>query len=215
MWNPSIKSKTNQNSTLELNSRVHVEQSAAIKIFQANLELFLNQLYDNYSDIIILCIGTDRSTGDSLGPLVGTKLHQLGLKKEMVYGTLDEPVHAVNLQETINQINQTYKNPFIIAIDACLGRSESVGYISIKEGPLQPGTGVNKDLPAVGDLQIIGIVNIGGFMEYMVLQNTRLSLVMKMAEIISRGIYNSINKSVNTVPVIDELIPHYEPVHHN
>jgi hypothetical protein len=39
----------------------------------------------------------------------------------------------------------------------------------------------------------MGIVNVGGFMEYMILQNTRLSLVMKMAEIISAGIsYNLI-----------------------
>ncbi|MNE77605.1 hypothetical protein D3C80_1739330 [compost metagenome] len=34
----------------------------------------------------------------------------------------------------------------------------------------------------MGDISIYGIVNVGGFMEYMVLQNTRLSLVMRMAD---------------------------------
>ena len=29
---------------------------------------------------IILCIGTDRATGDCLGPLVGEQLQQLGIK---------------------------------------------------------------------------------------------------------------------------------------
>jgi putative sporulation protein YyaC len=33
-----------------------------------------------------------------------------------------------------------------------------------------------------------GNVNIGGFMEYLVLQNTRLSIVMKLAETITSAI---------------------------
>ena len=45
---------------------------------------------------------------------------------------------------------------------------------------------MNKKLPAVGDLHIHGIVNLNGFMEFFVLQNTRLSLVMKMADVIAK-----------------------------
>ena len=41
----------------------------------------------------------------------------------------------------------------------------------------KPGAGVNKDLPPVGDLYITGVVNVGGFMDYLVLQNTRLYLI--------------------------------------
>ncbi|MFP3381143.1 DUF1256 domain-containing protein, partial [Bacillus sp. SIMBA_069] len=48
-------------------------------------------------------------------------------------------------------------------------------------GALKPGAGVGKELPPIGDASITGVVNVGGFMEYFVLQNTRLSLVMKMA----------------------------------
>ena len=47
---------------------------------------------------------------------------------------------------------------------------------------------MNKKLPAVGDLHIHGIVNLNGFMEFFVLQNTRLSLVMKMADVIAQSI---------------------------
>lgn len=188
MWNHLTKKK-NLKDLLKYNSRIHIDHPAAGSIFQANLNLFITQLYDRTSQLIILCIGTDRSTGDSLGPLVGSKLKTMDCMANVpIFGTLDEPVHAVNLPKTIKAINDDFPNSFIIAVDACLGRTESVGYISIKEGPLQPGTGVNKSLPAIGDLHIIGIVNVGGFMEYMVLQNTRLSLVMKMAETISEGI---------------------------
>ncbi|MGI6512857.1 MAG: spore protease YyaC [Syntrophomonadaceae bacterium] len=139
-------------------------------------------------DIVILCIGTDRSTGDSLGPLVGTRLTQLKNGGFEVFGTLDEPVHAVNLVDVMEGINSRYHNPFIIAVDACLGKADRVGYINVKPGVLFPGTALQKSLPAVGDLHISGIVNVGGFLEHLVLQNTRLNLVFKMAEVIARGL---------------------------
>ncbi|MDD2233341.1 MAG: spore protease YyaC [Desulfitobacteriaceae bacterium] len=137
---------------------------------------------------LILCIGTDRSTGDSLGPLVGTQLINYELPKLNVIGTLKDPVHATNLAENILFIEKTFVNPMIIAIDACLGRLDSVGYITLANGPLKPGTGVHKVLPAVGEAHLTGTVNISGFMEYIVLQNTRLGLVWQMAETISRMI---------------------------
>ncbi|MNJ90268.1 hypothetical protein D3C87_78630 [compost metagenome] len=128
-------------------------------------------------DVIFVCIGTDRSTGDSLGPYVGTKLKEKGYNN--VYGTLIDPVHAVNLEDTLAILP---KDKFIIAFDACLGQSTSVGYIQVVNGPLRPGAGVNKQLPPVGDIHMTGIVNVGGFMEYFVLQNTRLSLVMQLGD---------------------------------
>ena len=141
--------------------------------------------------IVIVCIGTDRSTGDSLGPLVGSLLEEKNLKSFYVYGTLDEPIHAVNLAEKLQEIHIKHADPFIIGIDACLGRMKNVGVIQIGNGPVKPGAGVNKELPAVGDIHITGIVNVSGFMEFFVLQNTRLNLVMKMAKTIASGIYEA------------------------
>ncbi|MGQ0452983.1 DUF1256 domain-containing protein, partial [Bacillus sp. SS-TM] len=54
--------------------------------------------------LILVCIGTDRSTGDALGPLVGTKLEQIDIQNLQVFGTLDEPVHALNLEDKIQNI---------------------------------------------------------------------------------------------------------------
>ena len=53
---------------------------------------------------------------------------------------------------------------------------------------LFPGKAVKKDLPPIGDVSIKAIVNIGGFMEYNVLQSTRLSLTYDMGKIISRSL---------------------------
>lgn len=143
--------------------------------------------------IDIVCVGTDRSTGDSLGPFIGSAL----LKRQeegflppsvIIHGTIHDPVHALNLAETVEKISQDGRDSSIIAIDACLGRVKSVGYISVKRGPLHPGTGVKKTLPTVGHYHIIGVVNVAGFMEHVVLQNTRLSLVIQMADVITEGL---------------------------
>lgn len=139
------------------------------------------------SEVIVFCIGSDRSTGDSLGPLTGSKLQSMH-RYPHVYGTLDEPVHATNLEETLERLRVQYENPFLIAVDACLGRLDSVGCVTIGKGALKPGAAVKKELPAVGDVYITGIVNVGGFMEHLVLQSTRLQLVMKMAETIASAI---------------------------
>jgi putative sporulation protein YyaC len=133
-------------------------------------------------DCILLCIGTDRSTGDALGPLVGSQLTQKTNSAFHIYGTLEEPVHALNLPKTLTTIHVTHHHPFIIAIDACLGQYDHVGQITLGYGPLKPGAAVQKKLPEVGDMHLTGIVNVGGFMEYFVLQNTRLSIVMQMAQ---------------------------------
>jgi len=136
-------------------------------------------------EYIVVCIGTDRSTGDSLGPLTGTLLSDQQPRHLTVYGTLHEPVHATNLQEYANKINNSHQNPYVIAIDACLGKSTSVGQLITGTGSLQPGAALQKSLPAMGDMFITGVVNISGFMEYSVLQNTRLSLVVDLAKVLS------------------------------
>lgn len=138
--------------------------------------------------VVILCIGTDRSTGDSLGPFIGTRLKELGFSRAYVYGTLDEPVHATNLATFLDLISTSHPRALTVATDACLGRLKNVGQVSLTRGPIKPGAGVNKVLPAVGDIAITGIVNVGGFMDHFVLQNTRLSLVRNMAYIIAAGL---------------------------
>lgn len=141
--------------------------------------------------VVLVCIGTDRSTGDSLGPLIGTLLEEKKVSPFYVYGTLEDPIHAVNLDEKLKEIKAKHINPIIIGIDACLGRLKSVGVIQVGEGPVKPGAGVKKELPEVGNYHITGIVNVSGFMEFFVLQNTRLNLVLKMAKVIANGIYEA------------------------
>lgn len=148
---------------------------------------------------VILCIGTDRFIGDCLGPLTGTLLSKLNLPIPIV-GTLENPVHAINLKKTVAHIKADYRNYKVLAIDACLGINQSIGYIQVREGSIQPGRGVGKKLSYVGDLSIIGIVDEaeesenGEYENYLRINNVRLSLVMKMAETIAKGIYSAFYK---------------------
>lgn len=168
---------------------IDINDSYAQLNFSRHLKYFIDSNIDNtYKNIIFLCIGTDRSTGDSLGPIVGYKLLNLNYDSIFVYGNLNDPVHAKNLTEKITEIHNIFEKPFIIAIDACLGHQENIGHINISKGPIYPGAGVNKNLLPVGNINITGVVNAGGYMEYLVLQNTRLSLVMRMADVITGGI---------------------------
>lgn len=186
--------------TLEVNKETTYIDSNEIHALSQFTNCFYQHLISHapyHNNIIILCIGTDRVTGDSLGPIIGYKLKSKMQKSATIYGTLDEPVHAKNISDTISQIYSNYVNPLVIAIDACLGRMDHVGYITVSKGVIRPGAGVKKELPCVGDIAVTGIVNFSGIMDMLVLQNTRLNIVMKMADIISSGIGHSLWKYEN------------------
>lgn len=165
----------------------YTDAKASVGIGRA-LKKLMNQ-YD-YKYIVVVCIGTDRCTGDALGPLVGSVLKKAGVP---VIGTLAEPVHATNLTETVKHIPE---DTLVIAVDACLGKLKHVGSIDIIEGALQPGKAVGKNLPDVGDISICGVVNVDGFTSNIVLQTTRLHLVNEMANCIAKGIRSAISRKL-------------------
>ena len=141
-------------------------------------------------ELVWVCIGTDRVTGDSLGPFVGTMLTEAGVPN--VYGTIDHPVHALNLTEKFERIKEAHPDACIVGIDACLGKEASVGSMELRDGALEPGSGIGRTLPSIGDYNIIGVVNAGGSMGYVMLRNTRLSIVIKMAKSITDFILRSL-----------------------
>lgn len=91
-----------------------------------------------YSNILFVCIGTDRITGDAFGPLVGYKLQKIFVdaKRINIIGDLENPIVANNIASKLNDIKREYANPFIIAVDSALSIPSRVGSISVQEGPL-------------------------------------------------------------------------------
>lgn len=169
-------------------------QPFASYTFSGELASLLKKHCPSDHTLVFLCIGSDRATGDCLGPLLGYKLSRFRLPGCVIYGTLDHPVHAKNLGEVITEIYSRIFRPFIISVDASLGKMNHIGYYTLAVGPLKPGAGVNKSLPEVGDLTITGIVNISGFLDQMLLQTTRLNTVMRIADRICDGICHCLRK---------------------
>lgn len=146
------------------------------------------RLKRNKLGVLFLCIGTDRSTGDSLGPLIGYKLKEKKLAGAKVLGTLERPVHAMNLEQYGFLLRKRYSDYVVIAVDASVGSLSHVGYVTLGKGPLKPGLGVCKELCEVGDIFITGIVGGCGNQDPIMLQSIRLSIVMRLADFISNSI---------------------------
>lgn len=142
---------------------------------------------------LIFCVGTDKSIGDCLGPLVGTLLANKGLTNPIV-GTLQNPAHAMNLDTVIKNTKKQYPEHFIIAIDACLGYEGGIGDIQINNGPVHPGKGVKKKLEDVGDISIVGVVDTLENSDLFSIKNIRLGFIMSMAEIIAESIIRAVGR---------------------
>jgi putative sporulation protein YyaC len=163
-------------------------------IFQA-----LKQLNIENKKPIIICIGSDLVLGDSLGPLVGTMLKTRGAKS-YVYGTLNLPITAKEVEYAGTYLKQMHPNTLSIAIDAAVGNADDIGLIRIIDKGLKPGLGVNKNLGEIGDISIIAVVAAKSLQNKHLFNLTRLNLVYKMAESIAKGIekyLDYLSKNVN------------------
>lgn len=168
---------------------VHYLNSFAVERIKERL------FYEIDGKIAIVCIGTDKCIVDSLGPLVGTMLaKQLENTGIDIYGTLKSPVHALNLYDNLRIINSKNYDK-VIAIDACLSNKKNQGIIETRSGPITPGKGVGKILPEIGDVSIVGIVDTSDKDFHYLVQETHLSLIYDMAEIICEGIVQAVAKA--------------------
>ncbi|GGA50570.1 spore protease YyaC [Paenibacillus physcomitrellae] len=128
-------------------------------------------------DLQFVCIGTDRSSGDALGPLTGSRLQAYGINA--VTGTLSDPCDAETLLAKMRELPE---GKIRIAVDACLGAESSVGFYLVAQAPLMPAESVGLRLPPIGDYSIAAVVNRKSPKPYHTLQTTSLHLVMQMAD---------------------------------
>ena len=140
-------------------------------------------------ETVFVCIGTDRSTADSFAPFIGSKLKESDLFNYPVYGTIENPVHALNLKDYINFIKKEHPHSNIIAIDAAISTVNEIGTIKIREGKLYPGAGANKKLPPIGNYSVVGIMSNDNFS----FSTVRLHHTIKMANVIVESIVLAVN----------------------
>ena len=184
-----------------------MENSYTFSTFSPSASTGISEALKKYNKSIfapvIVCVGSDLVLGDSLGPLVGTLLKQKGCGA-YIYGTLNAPITAKEVEYAKIYIKQTHPLSKLIAIDAAVGDEEDVGIIKVLNKGLKPGLGVNKNLGVLGDESIIGVVASKSIQNYNLFNLTRLNLIYKMSEIIASGLHqylstfnqNTLNKNI-------------------
>lgn len=144
--------------------------------------------------LVVCCIGTDRSTGDAFGPLVGQTLERAWRRPGAVVGTIAEPLHALNLAERTAHL-RVGAPPVVVAVDAALGPLRSVGAVHLSPDGLRPGEGVGKEIARLGELAITATVAVqAGALSPQVLQSTRLHLVQQLAELVGYGLIGAVRR---------------------
>lgn len=176
---------------------------AADELYSNFVNDFSNEIYnlksdEPFSDYIFLCVGSDKITGDAFGPIVGDNLQKLfknTYNNIKVEGTLEKPISGTNLKSQVEKIYTTYKKPCIIAIDAALALEKDIGKIVVSNSKMKFGKGTSKNIVEVGDISIKAIVakdyKVPRY-NFVNLQNTSLNIVIKLAEVTSKGIYDVI-----------------------
>lgn len=164
---------------------IHYQDSAAANAVKSALvkQFRAEGKSEKYLPVFFM-VGATSSTGDSLGPFIGWFLSRKGFTGEYV-GDLNEPVHATNIKEKLNEAwqraMQRNQFPYIIAVDAAVGRP---GRITVNCGPLKPGAGMGKTLPEVGSIHIMGGTAHFPFMIWF----AGLDQTVAMAEVIADGL---------------------------
>lgn len=162
--------------------RFHYKTKESYKEFVDKLKEVITD--ENY---IVCNIGTDRCIGDSIGPMTGTILQENNFILK-VFGTISEPMHALNLEKRYLSIKESYPNSKIMGIDACLGDINDIGCIELRHSPIRPGRGVGKELIDIGEWSIIGIVDDNSSNEIFTNRNIRLDLIYGMSKVISEAL---------------------------
>ena len=109
------------------------------------------ELMRSSARIDVICIGTPKVVGDSVGPRVGSLLKAAGLPDRIkIIGCTDEPVHRGNL---ISMLINLRNDALLVCVDAAL--SNNFPAINIRTGPMQPGVAVSDELPKLGDVSVL------------------------------------------------------------
>ncbi|MGC9030093.1 MAG: spore protease YyaC [Desulfomonilaceae bacterium] len=149
---------------------------------------------------VVVCIGSDYSTGDALGPVVGSALARNSAMP--VYGTMEEPIHADNLATKFDIILHKHPDGFFVVIDSATSDRSPAGTVVAYPGPLKPGAGIGKNLPSFGEFSVIGIVGrpiekahplLG---KYITTPEIRLYVVLQMAAVIRDAVKTAFDQEV-------------------
>ncbi|MFI3229975.1 MAG: DUF1256 domain-containing protein [bacterium] len=174
---------------------INSNSNFAITDFNNSFFEVLSKYTSYYDNLIILCIGSERTLNNSIAPLVGYKLSNLSLhKKIFIYGSLEHNVTSKNLISCVNMIYSKHKNPLLITIDSSSTKENLVNHINIGEGSIKLNCNANCPYPYIGDIFITALTsNNFNLPNLSNPKSTKLFNIIRMSDIITSGIWHCTN----------------------
>lgn len=130
------------------------------KLYEDFVKQLKSKITNQDKELLFLCIGTNKIIGDSLGPMVGSKLRKLNVNKKIdILGNMKEPMCGRNISRKFKEIKKYQSERYIIAIDSAISNDQNnIGEIFISNKSMILGSGINKNILQIGDISIKGVV---------------------------------------------------------
>ena len=148
-----------------------------------------------FTEIIFLCVGTNKIIGDMIGPMVGedlkNRIYKNTKKEIVVFGNMQSTLNLKNAEKIISNIKKSYINPFIITIDTALGNEKNLKKIYITQGEIEIGKAVSRGIKYESHINIKGVVGrYSSVTEKNIntLKNVKPEAIFYLSSIISNGI---------------------------
>lgn len=107
---------------------------------------------------VILCIGSDKIAGDSVGPIVGDILKNRLNARCFVYGATGKSVNGRNVQDFLELIKCAHPESPVIAVDSCLSKEAEKPFVAVVSGGVNPKRAITGIENPAGDVGVLGAV---------------------------------------------------------
>ena len=153
-------------------------QAEIVKLTKS-LEERILRIGTEYSNLIFLCVGTNGVVGDSIGPMIGSKIKQFE-------------------NDYLEKVYEFYSKPYLVTIDAALSNRTRFGDIIVGSGFIKIGKALEKSICFYSDVTIkcvVGKCYIDKEKNLQELKRLSASKSNKIANDVSTSIKNVLKKT--------------------
>lgn len=180
------------------NGGVMLKDCIEYKRFVWELDNIINLKKIN-NNIVFLCIGTNKVTGDCFGPYVGTFLKKSfnEFQNIKIIGDLNNDITYNEIKNLEKIIENECKNSLIIVIDSALSDKENIGKVFVQNRGLKYAEGLRKQNNRIGNISIKAVVGKNAnnsFRNFKTLKGVSIESVQTLSNFVARGIIEVMNK---------------------
>ncbi len=152
-----------------------------LELIGINDLLAVNNLIMDKLQVVVMCIGTMKVVGDSVGPRVGDILKADGIDC-YVYGDSVGNINACKLDVYEQLLRACHAGDIVIAVDAALGDKDDVGKIKVVGNGLRPGKALGRSGNPIGDIGVLAVVGERSEDNFATLASGSVRFIETMAE---------------------------------